>query len=83
MGDNFSIVQSGIPYLSEGFRPDFTSKLVHGLVFRTPKFSIVPYDKINRLLNLSYNCDVKSGLRHLFCLDQTLSLKLPITGQVI
>ena len=32
--------------------------------FGTPKFYIAPYDKINHaLVNLSYNCDVKSGLR--------------------
>ena len=43
-------------------RSDFTSKLEHGLAFGTPKFYIVPYDKINHaLVNLSYNCDVKSG----------------------
>ena len=45
-------------------RPDFTSKLVHGLAFGTPKFYIVPYDKINRcFVNLSHNCNVKSRLR--------------------
>ena len=44
-------------------RPDFTSKLVHVLAFGTPKFYIAPYDKIKReLVNLSSNCDVKSGL---------------------
>ena len=44
-------------------RPDFTSKLVHVLAFGTPKFYIVPYDKIkHELVNLSSNCDVKSGL---------------------
>ena len=44
-------------------RPDFTSKLVHVLVFGTPKFYIAPYDKIkHELVNLSSNCDVKSGL---------------------
>ena len=46
----------------EVLRSDFTSKLEHGLAFGTPKFYIVPYDKINRaLVNLSYNRDVKSG----------------------
>ena len=46
------------------FRPDFTSKLIHVLAFGTPKFYIAPYDKIKReLVNLSSNCDVKSGLR--------------------
>ena len=46
-------------------RPDFTSKLVHGLAFGTLKIYIAPYGKINhRLVNLSYNCDVKSGLNH-------------------
>ena len=45
------------------FRPDFTSKLVHVLAFGTPKFYIAPYDKIkHELINLSSNCDVKSGL---------------------
>ena len=44
-------------------RPDFTSKLVHVLAFGTPKFYIAPYDKIkHELVNLSSNCDVKSGL---------------------
>ena len=45
-------------------RPDFTSKLVYVLAFGTPKFYIAPYDKIkHELVNLSSNCDVKSGLR--------------------
>ena len=45
-------------------RPDFTSKLVRELAFGTPKFYIAPYDKINHgLVNMSSNCDVKSGLR--------------------
>ena len=40
------------------------SKLVHVLAFGTPKFYIAPYDKIkHELVNLSSNCDVKSGLR--------------------
>ena len=44
-------------------RSDFTSKLVHVLAFGTPKFYIAPYDKIkHELVNLSSNCDVKSGL---------------------
>ena len=44
-------------------RPDFTSKLVHVLAFGTPKFYIAPYDNIkHKLVNLSSNCDVKSGL---------------------
>ena len=44
-------------------RPDFTSNLVHVLAFGTPKFYIAPYDKIkHELVNLSSNCDVKSGL---------------------
>ena len=48
---------------SVAFRLDFTSKLVYGLTFGTPKFYIAPYDKINHgLVNLSSNCDVKSGL---------------------
>ena len=45
-------------------RPNFTSKLEHGLAFGTPTFYIAPYDKIKHLLlNLSYNCDVNLGLR--------------------
>ena len=45
------------------FRPDFTSKLVHILAFGTPKFYIAPYDKLkHKLVNLSSNCYVKSGL---------------------
>ena len=44
-------------------RPDFTSKLVHILAFGTPNFYIAPYDKIkHELVNMSSNCDVKSGL---------------------
>ena len=40
------------------------SELKHGLAFGTPKFYIAPYDKTNHaLVNLSYNCDVKSGLQ--------------------
>ena len=31
-------------------RPDFTPKLVHELAFRTPKFYIAPYGKINHRL---------------------------------
>ena len=45
-------------------RPDFTLNLVHELAFETPKFYIAPYGKINHgVVNLSYNCDMKSGLR--------------------
>ena len=45
-------------------RPDFTTKLVHVLAFGTPKVYIAPYDKIkHKLVNLSSNCDVKSGLK--------------------
>ena len=45
-------------------RPDFTSNLLQGLAFGTPKFYIAPYGKINHgLVNLSSNCDMKSGLR--------------------
>ena len=48
----------------EALRPDFTSKLVHVLAFGTPIFYIAPYDKIkHELVNLSSNCDVKSGLK--------------------
>ena len=40
------------------------SDLVHRLALETPEFYISPFGKINhRLVNLSYNCDVKSGLR--------------------
>ena len=46
-----------------GLRSDFTSKLVRVLAFGIPKFYIAPYDKIkHELVNLSSNCDVKSGL---------------------
>ena len=49
--------------MNYSIRPDFTSKLVHVLAFGTPKFYIAPYDKIkHELVNLSSNCDVKSGL---------------------
>ena len=45
-------------------RPDFTSKLVHVLAFGTPKFYIVPYDKIkHELVKLSSIFDMKLGLR--------------------
>ena len=54
-------------------RPDFTSKLVHVLAFGTPKFYIAPYDKIkHELVNLSSNCDVKSGLSDLFIVGLSL-----------
>ena len=47
-------------------KADFTSKLVRELAFGTSKFYIAPYDKINHgLVNMSSNCDVKSGLKHL------------------
>ena len=49
--------------MKSGLRPVFKSNLVHGLAFGTPKIYIAPYDKINHgLVNLSNNCDVKSGL---------------------
>ena len=58
-------------------RPDFTSKLVHVLAFGTPKVYIAPYDKIkHQLVNLSSNCDVKSGLRP----DFTSQLELRLTS---
>ena len=61
--------------MKSGLWSDFASKLEHGLAFGTPKFYIVPYDKINHaLVNLSYNCDVKSGLS----LDKTI-VKLGLT----
>ena len=44
-------------------RSDFTSRLVHRFAFGTPNIFIAPYNKINHgLVNLSCNCDVKSGL---------------------
>ena len=50
--------------ITAGLRPDLTSKLVHGLAFRTFKCYIASFGKIKRcLINLSYNCDVKSGLK--------------------
>ena len=50
--------------LSSSLRPNFTSSYVQGLAFETPKFYIVLYGEINHsLINLSYNCDMKSGLR--------------------
>ena len=53
-------------------RLDFTSKLVHVLAFGTPKFYIAPYDKIkHELVNLSSNCDVKSGLKVLIIMPET------------
>ena len=58
-------------------RPDFTSKLVHELAFGTPKFYIAPYIKIkHELVNLSSNCDMKSGLN-------LLNLKLDLTGRTL
>ena len=49
------------PYFSS-LRPDFTSKLVRELAFGTPQFYIAPYDRIkHELVNMSSNCDVKSG----------------------
>ena len=45
------------------FRPDFTSNLIHGSAFGTPKLYIAPYDKINHgLVFPSSNCDMKSCL---------------------
>ena len=50
-------------YLLIRLRPDFTLYLVHRLAFRTSKFYIAPYGKNSQgLVNLSYNCDMKSGL---------------------
>ena len=61
---NRSITITYYPDISNTLRPDFTSQLVHGLAFGIPKFYIAPYDKINHgLVNLSSNCDVKSGLK--------------------
>ena len=48
-------------------RPDFSSNLVHGLAFGTPKLYIAPCGKTNHeLISLSYYCDVKSGLSMCF-----------------
>ena len=61
-----------------GLRPDFTSKLVHGLAFGTSKFYVAPYGKINNgLVNKSSNCDVKSGFRSI----KTTSFNLLLTFQ--
>ena len=61
-----------------GLRADFTSKLVHGLAFGIPKFYTAPYDKINHgLVNLSCNCDVKSGLRSRF--DRVVAKQTKLT----
>ena len=39
--------------MKSGLRPDFMSKLVHGLAFGTAKFYTVPYGEINHgLVNL-------------------------------
>ena len=52
-------------------------KIVHGLAFGTPKFYIAPYGKINHgLVNLSYNCDVKSGL-NVYVLNYLNALWVP------
>ena len=54
------------------------SNLVRGLAFGTPKFYNAPYGKINqRLLNLSYTCEVKSGLRPDFTSHLELRLVSP------
>ena len=61
VSDDASSLHIFIKYMQ--LRPDFTSKLLHGLAFGKPKFYIAPYDKINHgIVNLSCNCDVKSGL---------------------
>ena len=55
---------SPLQFLFGTLRSDFTSKLVHVLAFGIPKFYIAPYDKIkHELINMSSNCDMKSGLR--------------------
>ena len=47
-------------FVSGTLRPNFMAKLVYRLAFGTLKFYIAPYSKIkNKLVNLSYNCDVK------------------------
>lgn len=44
------------------FRPEFTSTLVRGLAFGTPRFNIALYGKIHHeLVNPNYSCDVKFG----------------------
>ena len=48
----------------KSLRTDFTSNLVHGLAFQTPKFYIASYGKMKQEpVKLSSNCDVKSDLR--------------------
>ena len=60
-------------------RPDFTSKLEHVLAFGTPKFYIAPYDKIkHELVNLSSNCDVKSGLRLALLIAGSFKVQSPV-----
>ena len=46
------------------FKARFHVEVSTRFSIRTTKFYIAPYGKINHgLLNLSYNCDVESGLR--------------------
>ena len=46
-------VESELFIFKMTFRPDFTSKLVHGFAFGTPRFYLAPYGKINHgLVNL-------------------------------
>ena len=63
MSETFNISENDI-FQVISLKTDFTSKLVHELEFGTPKCFIVPYGKTkHELVKLSYNCDVKSGLR--------------------
>ena len=44
-------------------RHNYTFNLIYQLQLGTSKFCIAPYDKRNnRLIKLSYNCDMKSDL---------------------
>ena len=67
-------------------RSDFTSKLVHVLAFGTSRFYIAPYDKIkHELVNLSSNCDVKSGLSlsiisYCICSGQPMCMLILVRG---
>ena len=68
-----------LPYKNNTVLGDFTSRLVHVLAFGTPKFYIAPYDKIkHELVNLSSNCDVKSGLSPSINLNSSLGLQTRI-----
>ena len=57
------------------------SNLVHRLALGTLKVYIVPYGKVShQLVNLSYDCDMKSGLSLFFC--TTPSIDFGIGGGI-